>query len=208
MITICWAAKGGSGTTVVAAARAIAVAEPTLLVDLDGDLPAALGVTDPDRPGVHDWLASDAAADRLAGLEIPLGPTRALLPTGRAGRPVTDRWPDLATHLRLDRREVIVDAGTGAPPAALLDVADHAWLVTRACYLALRAAVQLPCRPTGVVLVDEPGRALTAADVEAALGAPVIATVLLDPAIARAVDAGLLVSRLPSAFRRCLRRAA
>ena len=52
MITICWAAKGGSGTTVVAATRALTTPHPTLLVDLAGDLPTTLGLTHPDGPGV------------------------------------------------------------------------------------------------------------------------------------------------------------
>ena len=56
MITVCWAAKGGSGTTVVAAAMAIAATTPTLLIDLAGDVPAVLGIPEPDGPGVFDWL--------------------------------------------------------------------------------------------------------------------------------------------------------
>jgi hypothetical protein len=68
--------------------------------------------------------------------------------------------------------------------------------------------VRQPTRPSGVVLIDEPGRALRAGDVSASLGAPVVATVLLDPAIARAVDAGLLLARLPAGFRHAVRLAA
>ena len=40
------------------------------------------------------------------------------------------------------------------------------------------------------------------------LGVPIVATVLLDPAIARAVDAGLMLARLPAAFRHAVRLAA
>lgn len=87
-------------------------------------------------------------------------------------------------------------------------MADRSLLVTRACYLALRRAVSAPIRPTGVVLVAEPGRALRATDVEAAVGAPVVATVAVDPAVARAVDAGLLTARLPRLMERDLRRIA
>jgi hypothetical protein len=68
--------------------------------------------------------------------------------------------------------------------------------------------VRQPTRPSGIVLVEEPGRALRPRDVEASLGAPVVATVLLDPAIARAVDAGLLLARLPTGFRNAVRVAA
>ena len=156
MLTICWAAKGGSGTTVYAVARALAITTPTVLVDLAGDVLPVLGLPRPDGPGVHDWLRSDAGPDRLARLE--------------------HRATDL--------------------------------LVTRACYLALTRAAEIDARPTGIVLVEEPGRCLRPSDIEASLGAPIVATALLDPAIARAVDSGLLVSRLPSAWRRQLRRAA
>jgi hypothetical protein len=132
-----------------------------------------------------------------------------VLPRGRAAQAAPERWGELATWLRGERRSIVIDAGsTGEPPPAIVRAADHALLVTRLCYLALRAAVRQPTRPTGVVLVEEPGRALRARDIEASLGVPVVATVLLDPAIARAVDAGLLLARLPSGFRNAVRLAA
>jgi hypothetical protein len=102
---------------------------------------------------------------------------------------------------------VVVDAGTGAPPAALHDVAEHSLLVTRACYIAIRRAGRIGARPTGVVLIGEPGRAMTSGDVEHALGVPVVAEARLDPAVARAVDAGLLIARLPRSLVLSLRRA-
>ena len=82
MFTVCWAAKGGSGTTVVAASLALAADGPTLLVDLAGDLPMTLGVAEPDSPGVHDWLRSEASADRLTSLESKLSDRLSLLPAG------------------------------------------------------------------------------------------------------------------------------
>jgi hypothetical protein len=209
MITVCWAAKGGSGTTVVAAAMAIAAATPTLLIDLAGDVPAVLGIPEPDGPGVLDWLASEAPTSRLSALEVRADGHANVLPRGGSATMPPARWDELATWLRRERRNIVVDAGSaGDPPPAIIRAADHALLVTRPCYLALRAAVRQPTRPSGVVLVEEPGRALRARDVEASLGVPVVATVLLDPAIARAVDAGLLLARLPTAFRNAVRRAA
>jgi len=220
MVTLCWAAKGGSGTTVVAASLALNSSHPSLLVDLDGELPAALGLPEPDRPGVADWLASDAVADQLADLMIDVAPHRWLLPwrsgtSGaiRPGRPGDgDRWHDIGRWLHgwADRWgcEITIDGGTGDPPPALVEHADRVLLVTRPCYLSLRRAVRGPTRPTGVVLVDEPGRALSRRDVEHAVGAPVEATVSIDPAVARAVDAGLLATRLPRPIARELRRVA
>jgi hypothetical protein len=71
-------------------------------------------------------------------------------------------------------------------------------LVTNACYLALRAALAAGVENfAGIVLVHEKGRSLNAQDIEAVLGLPVLAVVDRDPAIARAIDAGLLATRLP-----------
>ena len=61
--------------------------------------------------------------------------------------------------------------------------------------------------PTPSILVNEPGRALRAADVERAVGQRVIATVDVDPAVARAIDAGLLAARLPHLLQSQLRAA-
>ena len=209
MLTICWAAKGGSGTTVFAVAKALTSPTPALLVDLAGDAMAVLGLPDPDGPGVHDWLRSDAPAERLSRLEHRTTEHLAVVPAGRQrGTDHGRRWFELGAHLRAEPRHVIVDAGCGRPPEAFLAAADEKLLVTRACYLALRRATELDVTPTGVVLIEEPGRSLRAADIEASIGAPVVSTALLDPAIARAVDAGLLVSRLPGAWRRRLWAAA
>jgi hypothetical protein len=175
------------------------------VIDLAGDVPLVLGVGEPDGPGVADWLRSDAPPARLTALEHAVTPRVRLVARGDGPLTATfDRWSALATHLADEGRRVVVDAGTGDPPPALVAAARHAWLVTRPCYLALRAATRGAGRPTGVVLLDEPGRVLRADDVEAAIGAPVVATMLLDPAVARAVDAGLLASRLPSWCRRQL----
>jgi hypothetical protein len=56
--------------------------------------------------------------------------------------------------------------------------------------------------------VAEEGRALTPSDVEDVLGAPVRAAVSVTAQVARAVDAGLLASRLPRTLERELRHAA
>ena len=222
MVTVCWAVKGGSGTTVVSAALALSSRRPSLLVDLDGELPAVLGVPEPDRPGVEEWLASDTSTEHLADLLIDIAPQAWLLPwasTASEHRPCAlrpadrdDRWGELGgwLHNWSDQLgcDVTVDAGTGVPPATLVVHTDRSLLVTRPCYLALRRAVRSANRPTGVVFVDEPGHGLSPRDVEHALGVPVDATVSIDPAVSRAVDAGLLATRLPRVIARELRRVA
>ena len=80
--------------------------------------------------------------------------------------------------------------------AAVLAAANNV-VVIRACYLALRRFRGLNLRCDSAVLVREPQRALSRGDVADTLDAPVSATVELDPAVARSVDSGMLVSRLP-----------
>lgn len=206
---VCWAAKGGSGTTVVSCAMALGSArsQPTTLVDLGGDCATALGMDEPTGPGVVDWLASPTAgASELARLALTIRDDVRLIPRGD-GTASESQWPRLATALgALD--SVIVDAGTGCPPQALHDAAQQSLLIIRPCFMAIRHAQRLTIRPTGIVLVDEPGRALTSSDVERALGVGVVAEVRLDPAVARAVDAGLLIARLPRSLNLSLRTAA
>lgn len=203
MLTLCWGAKRGAGTTLVAAGLTLASASPALLVDLAGDAPLVLGVPEPTSPGVLDWLAASAPTERLAGLEVPLGQHRALMPRGGGtDAPAAGRWRALGEWLAADARHVCVDAGD-TPPSELAAAAHARLLVVRNCYLHLRAAAHgAPRWPiTGAVLVSEPGRRLGVNDVERAVGAPVVAVVLLDPAIARAGDAGLLLGRLPGGLR-------
>ncbi|CAN5426813.1 hypothetical protein BH23ACT3_BH23ACT3_16980 [soil metagenome] len=213
--TLCWAAKGGSGTTVVSAALALSPPRPVVVVDLAGDLPAVFGLPEPGGPGVHDWLASDAPAEQLHDLTVGVCDEVTLLPAGTlpgglvtAAGDSTERWDDLLSALTSDGHRVVIDGGTGVPPVAAHELVDRSLLVTRSCYMALRRAVASPLRPSAIVLVSEPGRALRAIDVETAVGAPVIATVAIDPAVARAVDAGLLAARLPRLIQRDLRGAA
>ena len=204
--TLCWAAKGGSGTTVVAAALALHGERPALLIDLAGDLPAVLGMSEPTGPGIHDWIVADAPPQRIDDLTVRVAPGLELVAAGpqRAGHG-DPRWAELGAWLAAGHRHVVVDAGTGVPPRGLHDHAVQSLLVTRACYVALRRAVALPYRPSGVVLIVEPTRTLKKIDVETAVGAPVVATLDHDPAVFRAVDAGLLASRFPRVVPRRLR---
>lgn len=209
--TILWAVKGGSGTTVVAACHALANPAPTLLLDLDGDLPAVLGVAEPSGQGLVDWFATDLPAFAVDTLAVPLDATTRLVPLGVGRLPQrSDRWAELASWLAASAIDVIVDAGTGPLPDNLVQSgADIRFtLVTRACYLALRRATQLTPRPDGVVLVDELGRGLRQRDIEHVIGAPVIATISVDPMVARAVDAGLLRQRLPKMASKLLKASA
>jgi len=217
MVISCWSAKGGAGTTVVSVSLALVLARRhpagVLLVDLAGDVPAVLGLAEPTGPGVAGWVraGTDVPADALARLEIDAAPGVGLLARGEGPIVAAERLEILAALLAADGRHVVVDCGTirpGDPVAVVASAATASLLVTRPCYLALRRAVAAPIRPSGVILVDEPGRALDRADVEAVVGVPVRAELELDPGVARAVDAGLLTARLPRALQRALGAAA
>jgi len=206
----CWSSKGGSGTTVVAAALATLLAEEAgsaLMVDLGGDLPAALGLPEPPR-GLTGW----APGADLGPLEVKAGPRLRLVPRG-PGELREAIGPALAAALA-GKGAVVVDAaliGGSQRNEVGVDLALGATaslLVLRPCFLALRRAVAAPLRPSGVVLVEEPGRSLGLADVEAALGVPVVSVVPWDAAVAQRVDSGLLGSGLPRGLVRALRRAA
>jgi hypothetical protein len=225
MLFACWSLKGGSGTTVVSVALACVLGrshpDGAVLVDLAGDVPAMLGQPEPPGPGAAEWLASGAlvAPDGWARLEVPVPPDLHVVPRGRGPAAGGERAEVLAGMLGAGGRPVVVDCGVLSPPGpeggpapgaahVLAASATHSWLVTRACYLALRRAASLPLRPSGVVVLHEPARSLQAADVAAAVGAPVLAQVPYEAAVARAVDRGELASRLPRSLERALRQAA
>ena len=213
MLVICWSVKGGSGTTVVAAALSLLLArshpEGCVAVDLGTDLSAALGLPQPCRPGLGDWIVADGSVggEALLMLAATAGSGVDLIGAGAPCDRAAPRWDLAATVLAEADRPVVVDAG-GVPPPPFLERAAHSLLVIRPCYLALRRATELPGRVSGIVLLDEPGRALGRRDVESVIGVPVVAEIPLDPAVARAVDAGLLSCRLPATIGRALKAVA
>jgi hypothetical protein len=204
---LCFAMKGGSGTTVVSCALAIALS-PSVLVDLGGDAPTALGVASPSGPGIAEWMRSPTSTPAsLAPLAIAAGNSTSVLPRGDDTIP-DGQFPRLVDALRQFTAPIVVDGGTGRPHPSLAAAADHVVLVTRPCFLALRRATESGVAIDSVVLVSEPGRALRARDVEGAVGAPVVADVQVDPLVARAVDAGMLATRLPRQLTQAMRRVA
>ena len=201
---VCWSVKGGSGTTVVSSALAVMLGarsnDGARVVDLAGDIPATLGMAEPVGLGVSDWLMSpdDVDAETLDNLLIAANPNLSVLPCGNTHVETTARFELLANTLSGVRQPVVVDAGSGVARSPFIAHAQTSYLVIRPCYLALRRAATLEQQPTGIILITEDGRALGRRDVEAVIGAPVIAEVPYESSIARAVDAGLLAGRLPT----------
>jgi hypothetical protein len=221
-VIACWSSKGGSGTTVVAVALAVLLGRDSqrgsVFVDLAGDGPVAFGAPEPSGPGLTDWLGAPSAVGTAAidRLEQSVGADVRLIPRG--GRELSHeiRVEQCLDKLCIDDRPVVIDVGcvTGRDETAdrirrrVIAGSDHSLLVTRSCFLSIRRASRLPLRPTGIVLIEESGRALGETDIEDVLGVPVVASIAIDAAIARAVDAGLLASRLPISLGRSLRNVA
>ncbi|MEW6474378.1 MAG: hypothetical protein AB1679_19165 [Actinomycetota bacterium] len=161
-------ARGGQGTSTVAAALALHAAD---------DLPTVLLTHDPTAMA---RLLGTTGAIPAPPEPFAVGPTLTVASLDGPKQTVT-----------------IIDAGHAEQAAARLPVDGRRYAVVRGpCYLALATLVSHPdLRPDGVILVAEPGRALSAADTSAVLGVPVVATVPVRPSIARLIDAGLLAGR-------------
>jgi hypothetical protein len=199
IVIVCWSVKGGVGTTVVSCGLALQLATTAvvLLVDLGADVSGALGLpAESTGPAIGQHL----------GVEVPVSASLTLARASLASTAADvdaaiDAWTAVAPT-------VVVDAGrldpTDRGAARLLARASNSLLVLRPCFLALRRAAAIAVRPSGVVLVDEKGRSITADDVRAVLGVPLVAIVPHDPAIARAVDAGVLAARVPRSLQRAL----
>lgn len=203
-------AKGGVGCSVTALATAVAASRrsPTLLVDLDGDLPTLVGHA-PTGPGLADWLDADfVTPGSLARLVAPITADLDLLSVGR-GRPGGDRserYELLGRLLRCWPDQVVVDVGVLGATAPLdgrdriVALATRSVIVSRACYLALSAGKALPPADAAVVILEEE-RAYSAAECADTLGTPVWVTLPWDHRVARAVDAGTLLARPPASLR-------
>lgn len=215
MVIACWSVKGGSGTTVIATTLALMAARggrEALVVDLGGDVPAALGIPEPDSGGVRAWCETGAcSAASLAPFVVPVAPRLTLVTAGGlAERPASALEGERLCAALGSIPFTIVDCGPPGSPAsvAVAGAATRSLLVMRPCYLAFRRALAAPIRPSGVILLVEDGRSLGARDVEDVLGVPVITTVPVDATVARAVDAGVLAGRVPRPLEWALRQAA
>lgn len=203
MLQVCWSPKGGSGTSVVAAAIASLAAaggRDTLLVDLAGDQNAIFGL--PRGEGIGDWFAApdDVGPEAFRSLEVDVVDRLRLLGRGLAA---SSDWEGDRVALAmafLDSRSELVVIDSGRTPPEGLPLQASTTVVTRACYLGLRRLTEAPRDGARVVLIEEPGRALARRDVVTAVG-EVDVVIPWDPAVARAVDAGLLATRVPRSLR-------
>lgn len=171
-------ARGGQGTSTVAVALAALAARhgPTQLV--------------PDDPRATAALMGVAIALDAEWVEVAPNLTMAtnghhVVLTGNPATTVIDGG-------RIPNGPFDEDT---TPPVAIDGLERYA-VLRGPCYVALSSLLVTGRRFDGVVLLVEPGRALSEGDVADVLGTPVVATIPIEPAIARSIDAGLLLSSL------------
>ncbi len=172
-------AKGGVGTTTVACGVALQAEATSYHVTLVGDqhdICTVLGAVANDS-GYPKWLRDQLVVVSPDHLDGYLG------------------------YNAPARTLIIHDAGT----LATYDGPAHV-LVTRNCYLALKRSMGAHLRGIQrVFMLSEAGRALSDLDAAEVLGLPV-SSMDTSPELARSIDAGLLMSRVPRQYASSMRR--
>ena len=168
VLVSCWSAKGGSGTTVVAASLASCCPVPTPPASCSPIWPAtARPCSACPSPTRRVWPAGSMPARPCPPMPWPgsrsRSPGLALLPRGRAT--CADRADVLAQAARPGQptgggrlRHPPARCGRGGGGRG-----GRSLLVTRPCYLSLRRALAAPSASLRGVVVREPGRALAPA---------------------------------------------
>ena len=217
MLLALWSPKGGSGTSVLAAACSLVLARDSggaRLADLDGDQPAIFGLGADPPTGLSDWLAAGpGGADRGARPARRRGaPAVALLPrggvqpaagAGRGGRGGRRARRRAARRPGADRRRPRCRGGAGGAGAARGRRRlgrRRARLLPGAAPGGARAGAgarrPVSCSSTSRGDRSAPARSPTSSTGRCSPDVPVKA------AIARAVDAGVLAARLPEPLAR------
>lgn len=216
-LNLMWSAKGGSGSSVLAAHLAARLAQhgtPSLLVDLDldnADLSAILGAEDESK-NVLDLLriVDEITPDSVKSVswQHRLGFDTILAP-GRHGESAIVKGTDISKVLVAARgasEAVIVDMPSGYSELGLT-VAEEAtslFIVVTPDVLSLRRGRDLAAtlRSSGndpervkLVLNQSVRGEISPADAEAVVGRPVAAVIRADSALYRAADRGQLSER-------------
>ncbi len=176
-------ARGGQGTSTIAASLAVLAAGhgPTLLCSNEPATAATL-------LGVPLPLTDDPEVEIAPNLDLATSPDGTVTPE-RYNIIVIDAGRIPAGPF--DRTDATLGKGDGVGPV------EHYAVLRGPCYVGLATLTAAGGGWfDGAIVVLEDGRALTERDVTDVLGVPVVATVPVDASIARATDAGLLLSRL------------
>ena len=219
--SICGLKAGYGVSTVVAGLAAQAPRDlKILVVDFHGDQEALFGMppvaNESSMVGVTEWLLADVDTTSLDQFVVPVNDSIDVLRAGRGLRCYADqiesgdsrpRVLELFAWARARAAVTLLDLGPVTTDGTRFTsfaaaATDRRSLVVRSCYLGLRHAANVPIAFEDLIEVSEPGRSLRTLDIEGIFDRPVDAIVPLDPAVARAVDAGTFGRRCPRALRR------
>lgn len=175
------AARGGEGATVCSAMLALLVSE---------HLPTQLA---PASPAGLDDLAAVLGCHRTEVGDVPITVTPTLQLVGEHGP---------ADLVVVDEGALQLSAAhpaTGLSPNPLGTQRDRHYVVLRGpSYLGLRTLARFYGGSLdGIILLEEAGRDIGPAEVEAVTGLAVVGSVAWDSRLATVIDAGLLPSCLP-----------
>ena len=213
MLLSVWSPKGGAGTSVVCVAMAALIAatqHDVRLVDFGEDGASIVGARLDNPIGITDWLRAGPStpANALDSLTLDVGERFRYIPRGTAARDALHHHgatTALVNAMRASAVLYIADCQTASEPthAKLVRRADLSIAVVRPCFLTLRRSAtqhELLATTAGLVFVDEPHRSLGTTDFANIVGRPILATVPIAPAIARSIDAGVLLRQRPGAL--------
>ena len=196
-------ARGGAGTTTVAAMLARAI-EDAVVVDLDvaGAGQAAFLVEGAEPTLGHVLAAVDDLDPRgLAAALVPHASGRALCPAPRSSPPDREQAERLVVLLRASVPVAVCDLGRADSDAgrAVLAAADAVLCVCAPDVASMRGARALAASSTRIrVVLNQATRTrLSARDVARVLGERPAAVIATDAAIRRAGEAGRLPRRGP-----------
>jgi Flp pilus assembly CpaE family ATPase len=191
-------ARGGAGTTTVAALLARAISG-SAIVDLDPSGGQAAFLADGAEPTFADVLVAIEDLDPrsfLAAL-VPHAAGRALCASPRATAPDTAQTEQLLALLRASAPVAVFDLGRADTEAArtVLSAADVSLIVCAPDVASMRGSRALAMPNSRTVLNRSARMRLSARDVARVLGARPAAVVPFDAAVRRTGEAGRLPRR-------------
>ena len=120
-LTVCWSAKGGSGTTVVAAALALGSAIDSLARRSRRRAARRPRRSRAERTGAQRLVRVRRPDEAVLDLAAEIAAGDVARAQGAGGDPATRRAGRPSRTSSSSPLDVVVDAGCGRPPPALLD---------------------------------------------------------------------------------------
>jgi hypothetical protein len=196
--------KGGVGTSTIAAlfARALSANGSTMLVDgCASDLSVVIGQDEKAQFCFDEWvLSEEPSTATLERISVDIDRNLRFVEGGSSfALPEETQWV-IGQLAAID--QVVIDLGTRDDQLTrdIRQASDISVVVLRACYLGLSRAMHKAHDSDVCVVVKEPGRTITSAQIAEALKVPAVIEIDARRDYAKAIDAGVLMYRTPAAM--------